>query len=244
MKLAVMQPYLLPYIGYFQLMAAVDKFVIYDDVQFIKGGWINRNRILLGGREHLFTAPLLGASPNRFISELELVTKTDWRRKLLRTIEQAYQSAPHFPEVLPLLNDIITCPERQLNGYLVHSLEKLRICLEIPTKLVATSVAYRNQDLKGQERILDICRREEASIYVNAIGGRELYDSEAFRAEGIALRFLESEPFEYDQGTTRFHPSLSIVDVLMFNAHQEVKALLHKARLIRESPKLPGLSHD
>jgi hypothetical protein len=231
MKLAIMQPYFLPYIGYFQLMAAADKFVIYDDVQFIKGGWINRNRILLGGREHLFTAPLLGASPNRLISELELVSKTGWRRKLLRTIEQAYQSAPHFAEVLPLLNEIITCPERQLNGYLAHSLEKLKTYLEIPTKLIATATAYRNRNLKGQERILDICQREGASIYVNASGGRELYDSEAFRTQGIALRFLEPEPFEYDQGMTRFHPSLSVVDVLMFNARDEIKALLRKAKL-------------
>jgi WbqC-like protein family len=205
MKLAIMQPYFLPYIGYFQLMAAADKFVIYDDVQFIKGGWINRNRILLGGREHLFTAPLLGASPNRLISELELVSKTGWRRKLLRTIEQAYQSAPHFAEVLPLLNEIITCPERQLNGYLAHSLEKLKTYLEIPTKLIATATAYRNRNLKGQERILDICQREGA--------------------------FLEPEPFEYDQGMTRFHPSLSVVDVLMFNARDEIKALLRKAKL-------------
>jgi hypothetical protein len=231
MKLAVMQPYFLPYIGYFQLMAAVDKFVIYDDVQFIKGGWINRNRILLGGREHLFTAPLLGASPNRLICELKLVTKTDWRRKLLQTIEQAYRSAPHFSEVLPLLRQIITCPERPLNRYLVHSLERLKSHLEIPTKLITTAAVYRNHNLKGQERILDICRKEEAGVYVNATGGRGLYDSEAFRAQGTALRFLEPEIFAYDQGTTEFHPSLSIVDVLMFNARDQVQAFLGKVRL-------------
>ncbi len=231
MKLAVMQPYFLPYLGYFQLIAAVDKFVIYDDVQFIKGGWINRNRILLDGREHLFTAPLLGASPNRLISELELVTRTNWRRKLLQTIEQAYKTASHFAEVLPMLSDIITFPERQLNAYLVHGLEKLKNYLEIPTTLVTTSAVYRNEDLKGAARILDICRREGASIYVNASGGRELYDSAAFRAQGIALRFLESEPFEYDQGTPHFHPSLSIVDALMCNPRAKVRTLLRKARL-------------
>lgn len=231
MKLAVMQPYLLPYMGYFQLMAAVDKFVVYDDVQFIKGGWINRNRILLGGREHLFTAPLLGASSNRLISELELVTKPDWRGKLLRTIEQAYRSAPQFSQVLPLLSDVITCPERQLSGYLVHCLRELKIYLDIPTKLITTSAAYQNQGLKGQERILDICQREEASVYVNASGGRELYNPEAFREKGIALRFLDSEPFEYNQGTAQFHPSLSVVDVLMFHDREEVRALLLKATL-------------
>ncbi|MEO7167155.1 MAG: WbqC family protein [Chthoniobacterales bacterium] len=231
MKLAIMQPYLLPYIGYFQLMAAVDKFVIYDDVQFIKGGWINRNRILLGGREHAFTAPLLGASPNRLINEIELVQNTGWRRKVLRTIEQAYTGAAHYAEVLPLLSRIVSYPERQLTAYLLHSLEVLKTYLEIPASLINTSATYQNQDLKGQERILDICRREGASVYVNASGGRDLYRSEAFRAQGIALRFLDPEPFTYDQGTIHFSPSLSIVDVLMFNSRDEVKALLGKARL-------------
>ncbi|MGH8094808.1 MAG: WbqC family protein [Chthoniobacterales bacterium] len=231
MKLAVMQPYLLPYIGYFQLMAAVDKFVVYDDVHFIKGGWINRNRILLGDREHLFTAPLLGASSNRLISELEVDSKSDWRGKLLRTIEHAYRAAPQFSRVLPLCSDIITCPERQLNAYLVHSLKKLKIYLDIPTKLITTSAAYQNQELKGQDRILDICRREGASVYVNASGGRELYKPEAFREKGIALRFLDSKPFEYNQGMAQFHPSLSIIDVLMFNDREEVRALLLKATL-------------
>ncbi len=231
MKLAIMQPYLLPYIGYFQLMAAVDKFVLYDDVQFIKGGWINRNRILLGGREHTFTAPLLGASPNRLINEIELVEKTDWRRKFLRTIEQAYKGAPHYTEVTPLLGKIVSYPERQLNAYLLHSLEALKTYLEIPATLIHTSAAYQNQDLKGQERILDICRREGASVYANASGGRDLYDPATFRAQGFDLRFLEPEPLTYDQGTKDFYPSLSIVDVLMFNSRDEVKALLGKARL-------------
>jgi len=231
MKLAIMQPYFLPYLGYFQLIAAVDKFVIYDDVQFIKGGWINRNRLLLHGCEHLFTAPLVGASPNRLISELELVTKTNWRRKLLRTIEQAYQTATQFGEVIPVLSEIIMFPERQLSGYLLHSLEKLKSYLEIPTALVASSAIYRNEELKGQARILDICRKEGASVYVNASGGRQLYDSAAFREQGIDLRFLESEPFEYDQGTTQFHPALSIIDVLMWNARAKAKTFLSRVGL-------------
>ncbi len=131
--------------------------------------------------------------------------------------------------MLPLLNDIISCPERQLSSYLVHSLKKLKVYLDIPATVITTSAVYQNQGLKGQDRILDICQREGASVYVNASGGRALYNPETFREKGIALRFLDSEPFEYNQGTVRFHPSLSIIDVLMFNDREEARALLHKA---------------
>lgn len=231
MKLAIMQPYFLPYLGYFQLIAAVDKFVIYDDVQFIKGGWINRNRILLRGRPHFLTAPLSGASPHRRINELQLVSNPNWRGRLLKTIAQAYRGAPYFDEVFPLLESLIGVSENRLADFLRYSLVRLMECLEIRPQLITSSTVYGNAHLRGVERVLDICNRENADVYVNARGGRELYDPETFRRRAISLRFLEAKPIEYEQGTPTFHPDLSIVDVLMFNGTQ-LQALLQNYRLV------------
>ncbi len=226
MKLAVMQPYFLPYLGYFQLMSAADLFVVYDDVHFIKGGWINRNRILLSGRPHFITVPLLGASPNRRIREIRLAPRRTWREKMLKTIAQAYQSAPHFDKVFPLLRAVIEFPAEHLADFLFHSLVRLKEHLNLATQLVASSDRYGNENLKAEERVLDICRQEKADIYVNAPGGRALYDDAAFSEHGVQLQFLESQPHEYLQGTKAFWPSLSIVDVLMFNSRAQIAALL------------------
>ncbi|HEV3147205.1 MAG TPA: WbqC family protein [Chthoniobacterales bacterium] len=228
MKLAIMQPYFLPYIGYFQLMAAADRFVVYDDVNFIRRGWINRNRILLHGYEHLFVIPLRGASQNRRINEIALVTKTTWREKLLSTIRHAYRQAPEFREVFPLVSDIVNFAEEGLAGYLLNSLRMIKSYLAIRTELIPTSAIYGNRSLKGHDRILDICRQEQASIYLNLSGGKGLYDPELFRANGIALRFLEPTEINYDQFGGPFRGCLSIVDVLMFNSPEKIKSVFLK----------------
>jgi WbqC-like protein family len=231
MKLAIMQPYFLPYLGYFQLMAAVDKFVIYDDVRFINRGWINRNRILVKGRDHLFTVPLRGASQNRNINEIAVVAEKSWREKLLRTFELAYSRAPRFVEVFPLVRTIVNFAESNLAGYLRNGLLTIKNYLALPTKIIATSAIYNNRELKGPVRILDICRKEKATTYVNAIGGKDLYEPELFRAHGITLRFLDPTHLEYEQFGAEFQPGLSIVDVLMFNSVDEVRRFLAQAEL-------------
>jgi hypothetical protein len=226
MKLAIMQPYFLPHLGYYQLMAAVDKFVLYDDVNFIKGGWINRNRILLRGRAHFITVPLLGASPNKKINGILLAPRPHWREKMLRTITQAYRAAPYFDKMFPLLRAVIEFPAERLADFLFHSLVRLKEHLNVGAELVASSSRYGNENRKGAERVLDICRKEDAHIYVNAPGGRALYDAGTFSRRDLQLRFLESEAVEYSQGGETFSPSLSIVDVLMFNSPAEVQSLL------------------
>ncbi len=226
-----MQPYFLPYLGYFQLMAAVDKFVVYDDVRFIKGGWINRNKILLNEREHLFTVPILGASPNRLIDELELAPHRGWRTKLLRSIEQAYRRAPQFPDVAPLLREIILFSEKRLTAFLLNSLRGIHSYLGMGTELIANSRSFHNSELSGQERVIDICLQNQADIYVNSPGGRELYDPAAFQRHGIDLRFVHSPSISYEQYGEVFHPNLSIIDVLMFNSRDRVIEYLDCARL-------------
>ena len=230
-KLAVMQPYFLPYLGYFQLMAAVDKFVIYDDVAFIKRGWINRNRILVHDREHLLSLPLRRASQNRLINEISLGSDLRWRNKLVDTIRHAYRQAPQFTDVFPLVRRVLECPEENLALYLRYSLLAFKGYLEIQSRVVPTSAIYANQSLKGEARILDICEREGATEYFNPSGGSELYSREAFRARGVALHFLEAMTPEYPQFGDIYQPRLSIVDVLMFSPLEKVKLWLAQPRI-------------
>jgi hypothetical protein len=216
-KLAIMQPYFLPYLGYFQLMAKADVFVLYDDVHFINRGWINRNRININGAAHLLTVPLRQASQNRLICDIATSEDASWRSKILKSIQQAYARASQFSRVFPLVERIVQYPASNLADYLLHSLTALRDHLELKTDIVATSRRYGNANLKAQARIIDICLRERADRYINSIGGLDLYDRAQFEEHGLKLSFLVPELRPYAGAHTCFVPALSIVDVLMHN---------------------------
>lgn len=230
--IAIMQPYFLPYIGYFQLMAAVDKFVVFDDVNFINRGWINRNRLLLNGAPHTFTLPLRGASQNRLICEIELDDNQEWRKKLLRTIRLAYGKAPFYFQVSALLESVINYPSIRLDEFLLNSLREVVRYLSLEVEIVSTSRIYGNAHLKGQERILDICRQEQASVYINPIGGVDLYDRASFSERELSLNFLRSRPVRYSQGKGEHVEWLSVMDVLMFNEPTAVRLLLTEMDLV------------
>jgi hypothetical protein len=228
MKLAIMQPYLFPYLGYFQMIAAVDKFVIYDDVAFMKQGWVNRNQINLHGKPHLFSVPLQNVSSNRAIRDtaLSLLEYLRWKEKFLKTIALAYAKAPQYEPVRALLAEVLGSNSVNIGELASRSI--LTICqrLGIPTQIELSSTIYDNGHLHAQDRVLDICAREKATIYINAPGGRELYAPETFAANGIELRFLRSRLPEYPQLKPEFVPALSIIDVLMFNAPEKIQAML------------------
>ncbi|CAN5768521.1 WbqC family protein [soil metagenome] len=232
MNVAIMQPYLLPYIGYFQLLEAADVFVVLDDVHYINRGWINRNRLLLDGAAQTFTVPLVGASQNRIINELELVPDERWRMKLLRTVKMAYRAAPEFEKSFPLIQSIFGCSEPRLAPFLLHSLESVKEVLRLDCEIVPSASRFENCEIKGAARILDICRRLGATRYVNPIGGLELYDSSLFEQAGIELRFLKARPTAYPQFKTPHIPFLSILDVLMFNGRESVADLLTQYDLV------------
>jgi len=231
-SIAIMQPYFLPYMGYFQLMAAVDKFVVFDDVNFINRGWINRNRLLLNGDAHTFTIPLHGASQNRLICEIELDNDQSWRKKLLRTIRQAYGKAPCYAKVSALLESLIHYPSSRLDEFLLNSLREVVRYLSLGVEIVSTSRIYENAHLKGQERILDICRQERAHIYINPIGGVDLYDRASFSQQELSLYFLRSRPVSHSQGKGEHVPGLSIMDALMFNEPAGIRQLLNEMDLV------------
>lgn len=229
MKLGIMQPYFMPYIGYWQLMAAVDTYVVYDDVNYIKGGWVARNNILLNGQKHMFTITLNGASPNKLFNEITI--KDDFK-KFSRLIESAYRKAPYYAEVSALLDKIYNYEDKSLAAFMMHSFQVVLDYLEIDTKLVLSSTIEKDNDLRGKDKVKHICHLLGADTYYNAIGGQELYDKNDFKADGIDLHFVKTELSPYPQLKNEFVPGLSMIDVLMFNSPTEVKQLLTNYKLV------------
>lgn len=227
-----MQPYFFPYIGYFQLMNAVDKYVIYDDVNFIKSGWIYRNRILVNGEPKYFNLPMSGASSNKLINEVEVNNDEKLKQKNIRIIQDNYKDAPCFSDVYPILEKIIFNDERNIAKYIMSSFEILLKYLNITTELVLSSSIEKNNSLKGEEKVLEICRILGATEYYNAIGGQELYDKENFKKENIELRFLKTNEICYKQFENEFHSNLSIIDVMMFNSKGDIQKMLQEYELV------------
>ena len=232
MRIAVMQPYLFPYVGDFQLIRSVDKFILFDDVNYINKGWINRNRILVNNAPYLFTVPLAGASQNKLINETEVEGNEKWRVKFLRTVEMSYSKAPYFKEVFPLIKEIIYNSDTNLSHFVHFSIVSLADYAGISTRIIPTSQIYKNELLKGEDRIIDICLQESAGEYVNPIGGLELYSKEKFEQKGIKLLFVKTNEVTYKQNSNTFVPWLSIIDILMFCDKEQVNALLGKYELI------------
>jgi len=234
MKIAIMQPYFFPYIGYFQLIAAVDKFVIYDDVNFINRGWINRNNILINGRASLISVPLSGASQNKRIKDIVTSPDQKWRRSLLKTIEHNYKKAPQFDKVYNICQRAINSDTNTISEFNLKGIKEVCGYLGITTDIVPSSDIYSNSELKGQNRIMDICTKENATSYYNPIGGKELYSKDFFIHKGLDLKFINSNNIEYKQYNNRseFIPNLSMIDILMNNSDTAIQNYLNDYNLI------------
>lgn len=232
MKVAIMQPYFLPYIGYFQLINAVDVFVVYDDVNYIKKGWINRNTILVNGEGFLFNIPLQEVSQNKVINQTNIEEKSNWKKNLLKTISLSYKKAPFFAEVFPIIKNIIEQDEKNLAKFISISLTEICNFLSIETSIVISSDIEKDNNLKGQDKIIELCKKLKANNYINAVGGISLYDKDIFVKCDISLNFLKSNPIIYSQFKNEFIPWLSIIDVMMFNSPEQIKDFLSQYDLI------------
>lgn len=229
MKIAVMQPYLFPYIGYFQLIKSVDTFVFYDDVNFIKGGWINRNKLLVQGKELIFTVPLNNASSFSTINEttVNISIEKKWRVKFLRTVEQSYGKATHFEEVFRLIKSVFESDYEHISELAINSIKVVSGYLGLTTNFQISSQEYSSsKNLDRTERLLAICKELRANNYINMLGGKEIYDKDTFLKEGINLQFLKPELIPYNKDISNFVPGLSIIDVLMHNSKDEVNNLI------------------
>ncbi|RQW88742.1 MAG: hypothetical protein EHM79_04950 [Geobacter sp.] len=223
MRLAIMQPYFFPYIGYFQLLKAADLFIVYDNVQFTKKGWIHRNRILVDGHDAYISLSLKKGSDyasviDRSLSDSFILDNL----KLLRRIEASYRKAPYFRKVFPLLEESLLFNESNLFNFLLHSLEKTKTLLNIETPIRIASKIPIDHTLKGKDKVLAICKYLKADEYVNPPGGINLYNRVDFYKKGLQLHFLYPGEINYQQMCAHFIPILSIIDVLMFNSKETI----------------------
>lgn len=226
-----MQPYFLPYIGYWQLLAAVDRFVLYDNIQYTKKGWINRNRFLRNGTDAFFTVPVRKGAHLADVAERAIADDFD-PRTVLNPLAAAYRKAPFFDAAFPIVERVVAAAPRNLFEYLHHGLQVVADYLEIRTPIVVSSSVAIDHQLAGERKVLALCEASGATRYVNSIGGRELYSASTFAGHGIELKFLQSRPVTYRQYGQAFVPGLSIVDVLMFNSRDAVRGMLGAYDLI------------
>jgi len=225
--IAMMQPYLFPYLGYFQLIAAADVFVLGDDLQYIRSGWVNRNRILQNGEARLITFPL---KKDRFelpIRERQLCDNfAEEADRLINVISQNYRKAPYFAQVMPLLERLIRFPQQNLALYAEHAIREMCAYLHITTPILRGSDLKLGAHPDKQCRVIRIAHTFAATAYLNPIGGSELYDRDFFAMNNLLLRFFKMDPVEYQQFGHAFVPNLSIIDVLMFNCVEQIQLML------------------
>ena len=233
MTLAIMQPYIFPYIGYFQLMNAVDEFVVYDNIEFTKKGWINRNRILANSTDSFITIPLKKDSDyltvkERYLADTWLVE----RKKILNKINESYKKAPCFNNVYPIVEQCLLFNDINLFRFILNSIEVIKRYLSISTSLIISSSLNIDHNLKAEKKVVEICKIREADTYINAIGGTALYNKDDFKQQGIKLCFLKTGNINYRQFNNDFIPHLSIIDLMMFNSIDEIKLMLNNYELV------------
>lgn len=227
MKAGIMQPYFLPYIGYFQLIQAVDVFVIYDNIKYTKKGWINRNRYLASGREKPFSLPLRKGSDYLDVRDRMLAEDFD-PEKMLNGINEAYRKAPCHSLVMPVLRDIFLHEERNLFSYIRHAVTRICQYLGIDTPIMTSSQIPADHTLAGEQRVIAICREIGADTYINPPGGRTLYTPAHFSENGLQLKFIDPVLHPYPQLASDFTPGLSVIDVIMNNDQKMLTELLSK----------------
>ena len=255
MKLAIMQPYFLPYLGYFQLIHSVDEIILYDNLNYIKKGWVNRNRILVYNSLPIYiTIPLIMASANNKISEIIIDNDKPWRKKILTDLFFNYKRAEHFDEIYPLIEDIINYETISLSEFNTNSIKKIVSFLDINTKIITDISKYypldnnlNNNNLSDDDlkmflpiteekkvlRVLYICKKENAETFINPIGGTSLYNKDTFLKAGINVFFINTNDYQYkQQQKDNFTPHLSIIDVLMNCGKEQCKNLLNNYKLI------------
>ncbi len=251
MKLAAMQPYFFPYIGYFQCIHAVDKYLIYDRLNYIYQGWVDRNRLVDKSGQIFYIRPSLkDASVSKLIGEIELQPKQFWRKKLIKTLQFSYAGAPFYEETLALVSNILSYETESLSEFNFLGIKSICEFLEIDTELSNDTQKFDELEkelsglkeallMNGEEtvelkitRAVELCRIEGADTFINAIGGVDLYPSSFFKEQDVELKFIRTSPIRYTQFTADFVPGLSIIDVLMHNGKEGTKQLLTQYELI------------
>jgi len=248
-----MQPYFFPYLGYFQCIHAVDRYILYDNINYIKEQWVHRNRILINMSPRYLRLVLVKKSSFIKIRDTKLVANPSWRKENLKSLFLGYKSAPYFDQVYPVMESLMMYDTDSLSDFNSIAIIQIATLLEIPTKIVPNSASYFDieEKLANPEslevltkkyrltdyaqkklRIFEICSKENATTFINAIGGQELYHKSEFLQNGIQLLFVNSHDYTYDQNSDQFHPHLSIIDVLFHCGVEGTKKMIPNYTLI------------
>ena len=230
MRVAIMQPYFFPYLGYFDLLNSVDLFLVYDTVQYIRRGWIHRNRILHQREKgwQYIIVPTEPASQKTPIQDIRISNTVPWQARILDQMGHYKKTAPHAERIMDFTKDCFASEETFLSVLNVKLLERCAELLNINFQYQVCSSLNIDLDMgcSAEERILHLCEFLGAKEYVNLPGGVELYDPEAFKRRNMQLTFRSLPLFTYPTGSYSFEPNLSILDVLMWNMPEDIKKYL------------------
>jgi WbqC-like protein family len=238
MIVSIMQPYFFPYIGYFQLIYNCDHFVLLDDVQYIKRGWVNRNRILMNGEPLYITLPVLYAPRVLSINQRVYQLDKEIVKQLIKRIEGAYHNAPYFQVTMPLIRETMGFSDSNVAAFNANLICRIAQRLALETPITLSSRLEKDTTLRREERLIEICRVVGASEYVNPSGEVDLYSGASFATRGITLRFLKPSISPYRQFGAPHVPNLSVIDALMFNSPEQMRNLLQEFSL-RTPPAAP-----
>lgn len=244
-----MQPYFFPYIGYFQLISEVNIFVLYDKVSYRKSSWLQRNRIKDKGTSQplYLSVPVQHHSSKKLIENVRITENDDWKTQFKNLIYYNYKRAPFFDEVFEFIVELIFNDEKSLHKYNGNILLNISEKLGIMTSIIIENEAHeqveanlRNMhipnELRKQQRVIQLCKLYDSKDYINPINGMSLYDFDFFERHNTQLHFMEAERIEYPQFTQPFCENMSIIDVLMHNGFNGTKELLQHRKLIHHEP--------
>ena len=235
MKLAIMQPYLFPYLGYFSLINQAEKFIIFDTPQFMRKGWIERNRIIKeGGGSVYIKVPLTKAPLGTSILEMEINNSSEWRNKIFAQLDIYKKKAPYFKQVITLVTESFSGDFVSISKLNENILRYVCEYLEIKTEIVVFSELNVDveQPQAADEWALNICSAVGAKEYLNAVGGKDFFDAKKYSRNNVELFFIDQPLCEYKQFGGEFEAGLSILDVMMFNSPKDIMVMLDKGSLI------------
>ena len=231
MKIGIIQPYFLPYIGYFALINAVEKFIYLDDVQYMRRGWVNRNRMKIVNKWQYFSIPIKKTALTSNINEIYITDDKKYIEKLKESIRHSYSKTPYYRDIIKLLYDFII-PSQNISKMDIQLTNEICNYLEIKTEMLVSSQINQDGEKNGVDKMVEICKRVNGDHYINPIGGINLYSKDRFQKAEIKLNFIKMNEIRYFQGNHEFIPNLSIIDVLMWNSKKDIQSFLKDFILI------------
>lgn len=235
MKIAIMQPYFFPYLGYFALIKHTEQFILFDTPQFIRHGWIERNQILKqDGNKLYIKVPLIKHSRESRIMEVLINNNEDWQNKILAQLAPYKKKAPYYYNVTKLIKEIFNYKTDSIVDFNFHSLRLVCNYLNIDTPIkIWSKMDVKIEDANApDEWALNICKALKAETYYNPIGGTSFFDTEKYINSGIEIKFMEIIPTKYNQISNEFVPYLSVIDVMMFNSKEDIQEMLNQYTLV------------